>query len=105
MKAHDRIAKSSPFWFYFVLTAASIAAAVLIGNAAQETQAANAGSAAATYSHGILHATIPYRAAHAGAGQLTVELLSPEDEVLGRSERHADLVAGAGTWQEDLKLS
>src|SRR5271165_5081163 len=105
MKAHQQPTKLSSFWIFLALTAGAIGAAVLIANAAQETQAANEGSAAATYSHGILHATIPYRAPHAGAGQLTVEVLNPEDEVLGRSEQRLDLGAGAGTWQEDVKLA
>ena len=30
-----------------------------------------------TYSHGLLHLAIPYRAARAGAGRLTMESLAP----------------------------
>jgi len=106
MKAHDASDKSSSPWFFLVPTvAALIAAAVLMANAEQENKAANAESAAATYSHGTLHATLPYRAPHAGAGQLMVEVLNPEDEVLGRSEQHLELGAGAGTWQEHVKLT
>src|SRR6266571_4609005 len=45
-------------------------------------QSAGTGSAAiATYIHGTLHLTIPYQAADAGAGQLTIEVLDPEDKL------------------------
>jgi len=67
-------------------------------------QAADGELPVATYSRGSLHVTIPYRAPRAGAGQLTVEVLDPEDEVLARSERRVD-VAGNASWQEDLKLA
>ncbi|MGO9270083.1 MAG: carboxypeptidase regulatory-like domain-containing protein [Terriglobia bacterium] len=58
----------------------------------------------ATYSHGLLHLTIPYHAARAGAGQLTMEVLDPEDNVLGRAERHVEVVEGQGEWQDEIKL-
>lgn len=41
-------------------------------------------SLVATYAHGVLHVTIPYRGAETGSGQLTVEVLDPEDDVVGR---------------------
>ncbi len=58
----------------------------------------------ATYSHGLLHLTIAYRAVQAGAGQLTMEVLDPEDNVLGRVERHVDVARGKGRWQDEIKL-
>jgi len=61
-------------------------------------------SAVATYAHGLLHLTIPYNAAHAGAGQLTIEILDPEDNVLGRAERHVEVAGGQGRWQDEIKL-
>jgi len=71
----------------------------------QPFQIANGASvAAATYSHGILHVTIPYRDAHSGAGTLTIEVVDPEDKVLGRSQHGAEIVAKRGSWQEDIKL-
>ena len=45
----------------------------------------------ATYSHGALHLTIPYKAARSGAGELTLEVLDPEDTILGSARRHLDL--------------
>ena len=61
-------------------------------------------STAATYSHGLLHLTIAYHAAHAGAGKLTLEVLDPEDNVLGRAARHVDVAEGQGQWQDEIKL-
>jgi uncharacterized protein YfaS (alpha-2-macroglobulin family) len=61
-------------------------------------------SSAATYSHGLLHLTIVYHAAHAGGGQLTMEVLGPEDNVLGRAGRHVDVAEGQGRWQDEIKL-
>ncbi len=61
-------------------------------------------AAVATYSHGLLRLTITYRAVRAGAGQLTIEVLDPEDNVLGRVERHVDVARGKGRWQDEIKL-
>jgi uncharacterized protein YfaS (alpha-2-macroglobulin family) len=58
----------------------------------------------ATYSHGLLHLTIAYHAARSGAGQLTTEVLDPEDNVLGRAERHVEVARGNGRWQDEIKL-
>jgi hypothetical protein len=81
---------------YGVFAAVLIAACVLIGQSSNET-------VAATYGRSVLHVTIPYRLPHAGEGQLGVEVLNPEDELLGRIERR--LVGDAkGTWREDVKL-
>jgi len=46
---------------------------------------------AATYIYGKLSVTIPYRSTHEGTGKLAVEILDPEDNVLGRIERPADI--------------
>ena len=61
--------------------------------------------ASATYSHGVLNLTIPYHVAHAGRGQLTVEVLDPEDQVLGRAEQRVDVAEGSGYWQEEISLA
>ena len=85
------------------LVAAFIAAFALI--AAQPSDvAANMESMSVTNSRGALHVTIPYRADHGGAGQLTLEVLDPEDQVVVRTQRHVEASAGHGHWQEDLKL-
>jgi len=61
-------------------------------------------SPAATYAQGLLHLTIPYHATHAGAGRLTMEVLDPEDTVLGHTEQHEDVAEGQGRWQGTIKL-
>jgi hypothetical protein len=52
----------------------------------------------------LLHLTIAYHAARSGAGQLTTEVLDPEDNVLGRAERHVEVARGNGRWQDEIKL-
>jgi uncharacterized protein YfaS (alpha-2-macroglobulin family) len=85
------------------LVAAFVAAFALI--AAQPSDVvANAESMSVTNSRGALHVNIPYHADHDGAGQLTLEVLDPEDQVLVRTQRHVEASAGHGHWQEDLKL-
>src|SRR5512146_1052627 len=59
----------------------------------------------ASYSRGVLHVNIPYNAELAGAGRLTVEVLDPENKVLGSSERLIAVKKGAGTWKEEIKLN
>ena len=86
----------------FLLAALLLAAAIVASFQGAPTAD---DEAAATYAHGSLHVTIPYHAPHAGAGQLAVEVLNPEDAVLARSERHVQVGDGRGSWQEDLKLA
>lgn len=67
---------------------------------------ASAGAPATTaiYSRGSLHLSIPYAGSRAGAGQLTIELLDPEDHVLGRTERHIELSPGKAWWRDEIKI-
>jgi hypothetical protein len=44
-------------------------------------------SPAVTYSHGTVRVSIPYTAVHAGAGQLTVEVLDPTTRCWGARSR------------------
>jgi hypothetical protein len=72
--------KPSSFWL-LLLPALFV---ISITFAVQEFEAANNEAAAsATYMHGVLDLTMPYHATHAGPGQLTVEFLDTEDQVLG----------------------
>ena len=64
----------------------------------------HAPSPVATYSHGLLRVTVPYHALHAGAGQFTVEVLNPEDEVLGRSGQRVEVTERRGQLQGEVKL-
>ena len=65
----------SKVWLLSLIALLFITGLVIV----QKFQAAGGEStAAATYAHGVLDLTLPYYAAHAGAGQLTVEILDPE---------------------------
>jgi hypothetical protein len=97
MKSQLGLSKSTYFWFFLL-----IASAVLL-QSFQGTQA-NTTALAATYSQGALHITIPYAAGHAGPGTLAVEVLDPEDRVVGRTERAAIANDGTGTWRTDIQL-
>jgi uncharacterized protein YfaS (alpha-2-macroglobulin family) len=55
---------------------------------------------AATYTHGNLSVTIPYRSSRAGTGKLIIELLDPEDRILGRAEHTVDIARGEASWQQ-----
>jgi uncharacterized protein YfaS (alpha-2-macroglobulin family) len=57
----------------------------------------------ATYRSDRLSLSIPYHGARAGSGKLTVEILDPEDQILGRAERTVSTVEGGGAWQVDVK--
>src|SRR5271166_301162 len=93
--------RSSGFWFFLTVLLLTVTLATL--ESFQPAKAANDEKAAATYTRGVLHVTIPCRALHAGAaGHLTVEVLNPEDQVLGRVEK---LVEAGGAWTADLKLT
>jgi hypothetical protein len=90
------------FWSLFLPTLLVIAAIVAV----QKFQAASGEPAAsATYSHGVVDLTIPYHAAHAGAGKLTVEILNPEDQILGSADQSLDIAEGKGQWREKIKLA
>jgi hypothetical protein len=96
--------KPSRFRFLFPAALLVIASAGLV-ESFQVSQIANSDSIVVTYSHGILHATVPYHAPHAGAGRLTVEVLDPEDNAIGRVSQSVTVNDGKGWWQEDLKLT
>jgi len=103
MQIHNGSMKSSRFRFFFPAALLVIASAGLV-ESFQTMQSPTGDSIVATYSPGVLSATIPYRAPHAGVGQLTVEVLDPEDGVLGRIQRSVNVGNGKGWWLENLKL-
>ncbi|MGA7416023.1 MAG: MG2 domain-containing protein, partial [Bryobacteraceae bacterium] len=78
-------------------------ALLLIGS--HETEASGGKTLVATHKLGSLNVTIPYEDRRAGSGQLVLEVLDPEDGVLGRSERAATITTGRGQWQETLRLA
>ncbi len=88
----------SRFWLLFVPALLAIAAIVTVQKfqAAGGESGGNAGLSA-TYTHGILGLTIPYRAVRDGAGQLTVEVLDPDDRILGSAGSAHRRCSGRGT--------
>ncbi len=64
----------------------------------------HAPSPVATYSQCRLRVTVPYYALHAGSGQFTVEVLNPEDEVLGRAEQRVEITEKRGQLLSEVKL-
>ncbi len=77
---------------------------VLLSIALQPFPASAGVSTTAIYSRGSLHVNIPYDTPRAGAGQLTMELLDPEDKVLGRTEQHIEVNKGKAWWRDEIKL-
>jgi len=104
MQIHNGSMKPSRFRFLFPAALLVIASAGLV-ESFQTTQIATGDSTTVTYSHGVLSATIPYHAPHAGAGQLVVEVLDPEDNVVARVSQSVAANDGKGWWQEDLRLT
>jgi hypothetical protein len=79
--------------------------ALILGAAMLFLRHTPAEAAAAIYSHDTLTLTIPYDADRNGSGRLSVELLDPEDHVLGSVERTLDISRGHGSWQQELRPS
>jgi uncharacterized protein YfaS (alpha-2-macroglobulin family) len=100
MEHSNRTQAGLPLWYGF-FPALFILAVVL---AIQLLPAADAGKSAASYSRGVLKVTIPYRAQYAGAGQLTLEVLDPENRAIGRTEKEAIVAKGSSLWKEEIKL-
>ena len=69
----------------------------------QDVRAAGDETVVATYSRGVLRVTLPYQLPRAGDGRLTVEVLDPEDRVLGRLEQHVE-ADERGRWQQQIAL-
>ena len=101
MKAPIVDVRPSSFWLCLIvaLLAAGIAVVLL-----EPFQTANGNTAVVTYTRGVLHVTIPYHAVHSADGKLTVEVLDPEDKVLGHAETQVAIREGYGRWQEDIRL-
>ncbi len=98
VKAHQRTRVS-------ILGVALLAlASALLVQSDQPEQSAAAPGCSATYAHGVLRATIPY-ARQRGEGRLVVEILNPEDEVVGRAERLRVAAGGSGAWQVEVHLA
>ena len=87
----------------FIASAVLLMAAVLLTKHMVESAEAEP-ALIATYTHNALHLTIPFRDAAPGPGNLTVEVLDPDDHILGRTEKHLELTTGSGQWTGQVKL-
>ena len=94
--------KSTRFTSFIALAILTISALFTVQ--LQRVEGSSA-SPAATYSHGLLHLTIPYRAPSSGTGRLIVEVLDPDDQVLGRAEQQVSVSTGRGLLKEEIKLA
>ena len=63
------------------------------------------GRPAAVYVHGVLRVSLPYIAPRNGDGDLTVEVLDPEDAVVGGVARHLFVNSGQGIREQDIAIS
>jgi hypothetical protein len=97
-------AQNKHLGFWLMSAVALLAAAIVALLIAEPFAAAKGDGSSATYTHGVLHVTIPYRTTHAGPGELMLEVVDPEDHVLGHVERAADVVEGRGRWQQEVRL-
>lgn len=88
-----------------ILTTTLLAAAAVAVQGLSETESAADQRPAATYSHGTLAVSIPDTAPHSGAGQLAVELLSPEGDVLARISQSVEGGARGDAWHARLTLA
>jgi len=85
------------------IAAAVLVAAVLLSKDTVES-AGPEQAIVATYTRGVLHLTIPFRAAAAGPGELTVEVLDPDDRVLGQTKKHFEPASVSGQWTGQVKF-
>jgi hypothetical protein len=101
MKTRNSVKRPSRFWFCLFGALLFTASVEIVF---QRARAADDEQVAATYSRGVLRVSIPYQLPRAGAGRLTVEVLDPEDKVLGRSEQNVVASDGKGRWQAEIQL-
>ena len=67
-------------------------------------QSRDDGPVSATYVHGALRVGVPFSAPRTGAGDLTLELLDPEDRVIGSVDTPAYVRAGHGFSEQNLAV-
>jgi uncharacterized protein YfaS (alpha-2-macroglobulin family) len=88
---------------FFIASAVLLMAAALLTKDPVES-AGPEPTPIAIYTHGALHLTIPFRDAAPGPGNLSIEVLDPDDHILGRTQKHLELAAGSGQWTGEVKL-
>ena len=90
------------------IMAASIGISLLAGwlilQLSSGAQAAGGDSVSATYKSGSLHVEMPYRGLREGSGELRVEVLDPEERVLGQVTRPVTVLQAQGAWSADVEI-
>lgn len=59
----------------------------------------------ATYSHGILHVSLPFLTPRNGSGELNIEVLDPEDRSVGTISQRISVRSGAGLPNENIAIT
>jgi hypothetical protein len=58
----------------------------------------------ALYARNTLSFSVPYEAPHSGEADLRLEVLDPEDQVIGQVDRDTEVAGGTGVWNAEIKL-
>lgn len=58
----------------------------------------------AVYTHNALTLSVPYEVIHSGEAELALEVLSPEDRVLGRAAYRTHVAEGSAVWNAEIVL-
>ena len=82
-----------------------VAGSVALLTSLSQAQSKDGAPVSATYLHNVLHVAIPWDAPRGGDGNLIVEVLDPEDAVVGRLERNVNVAAGHGFQEQELTLA
>ncbi len=85
------------FRIFQALAGLALLFAATFGNAESKT-------ISAVYFRDALSISVPYEAAHSGEAELKLELLSPEDRVLGEVKRHKRVTEGSAVWNARMAL-
>src|SRR6202167_2946749 len=79
------------------LSGLALLVAATFGNVEPRTISAN-------YFRDALTFSAPYEAAHSGEAELKLELLTPEDHVIGEVKRHKRVTEGSAVWNARMVL-
>ena len=77
----------------------------LLAIGSHRTDASSERTPGAAHKLEFLNLTIPFESQRAGSGQLTLEVLDPEDRIIGGMGHASTITTGTGQWQETLKLA
>ena len=82
---------------FYPLLGVLILFATALGSAEPKTMSA-------TYVRNVLSFSVPYEATHRGQAELRLEVLNPEDNVIGHVEHKTYVPAGPGVWNAEIEL-